>query len=179
MDNYWNRFRKEYVVSHVFFYLHFYHSCSCSQQLRIFESWKEKKLDPPNIHVKFFGSTTYRLEKFPDPRITTRKIFDPRNNHEIKFWTHEYPQEQFWTHEKPARKNFTPKKYPRKNILDSQRHEALNPRDPLVTQKNTTNNKNTHKGSGEKPYGVSLKIARSFYLLLLRKSKNELVLTIF
>ena len=68
--------------------------------------------------------------------MLTRKKNHPRNTHDRKFWTHEYPREnfdsrnthekKFQTHEIPTKKNFGPKKYPREKILDSRNtHEDM------------------------------------------------------
>ena len=97
----------------MYFCICFCHSCSCSQQLKIFESrnqlqekkWtheipvrknfgptnthEKKSSDPRNTHDKKFRTH----EKILDPRNThEKKNSDPRNTREKKFWTHEYPR---------------------------------------------------------------------------------------
>ena len=100
----------------------FWHSFSCSYQLKIFELQyypREKKLDPRNTHEKDFGSTKqpeknhFEPTKYPRKRnldawIQTRNKFgptkysqeeisNPRNRQEKKFCTQEIPHRHYGT----------------------------------------------------------------------------------
>ena len=70
----------------MYFCISVFVSCSCSQQLKIFESQNhlpEKKLNPLNTHYKKFRTHKYSVEKISGPQNThEKKKLDPRNTYE-------------------------------------------------------------------------------------------------